>query len=148
MQSLHRPRVPPPHGRDSGGTPHRAMPPAPPAQGPRAPPRPPQHADRSSVVAAGEGRSSNRSKWATAPSDGAPAAPAAPPPAAAAPAEQLPTPSEVVWTSVDAARPLFESIDVLVHFNLARVQKAFRAARVGPHHFAGSTGYGHGDLGR
>jgi cystathionine beta-lyase family protein involved in aluminum resistance len=35
-----------------------------------------------------------------------------------------------------------------VHANLARCQRAFRAARVGPHHFAGSTGYGHGDLGR
>ncbi len=32
--------------------------------------------------------------------------------------------------------------------NLRRVQEAFRRARVGPHHFQGSTGYGHGDLGR
>ena len=27
-------------------------------------------------------------------------------------------------------------------------QAAFRNAQIGPHHFAGSTGYGHGDLGR
>ncbi len=27
-------------------------------------------------------------------------------------------------------------------------QGAFRNARIGPHHFAGSTGYGHGDQGR
>jgi cystathionine beta-lyase family protein involved in aluminum resistance len=32
--------------------------------------------------------------------------------------------------------------------NLRRVQAAMRAARLGPHHFAGSSGYGHGDLGR
>lgn len=28
------------------------------------------------------------------------------------------------------------------------IQAAFRNAQIGPHHFAGSTGYGHGDLGR
>jgi cystathionine beta-lyase family protein involved in aluminum resistance len=39
-------------------------------------------------------------------------------------------------------------VDRRVAANLARVQAAFRRARVGPHHFAGSTGYGHGDLGR
>ncbi len=39
-------------------------------------------------------------------------------------------------------------MDRRVAANLARVQAAFRRARVGPHHFAGSTGYGHGDLGR
>jgi len=31
---------------------------------------------------------------------------------------------------------------------LSKVLKAFRAARVGPHLFAGTDGYGHGDLGR
>lgn len=29
-----------------------------------------------------------------------------------------------------------------------RVQQAMRNQSIGPHHFAGSTGYGHGDLGR
>lgn len=28
------------------------------------------------------------------------------------------------------------------------MQAAFKANRIGPHHFQGSTGYGHGDLGR
>jgi cystathionine beta-lyase family protein involved in aluminum resistance len=28
------------------------------------------------------------------------------------------------------------------------VQAAFKRNRIGPHHFQGSTGYGHGDLGR
>ncbi len=39
-------------------------------------------------------------------------------------------------------------IDLLVAHNLRRVQNAMRNARLGPYHFAGSTGYGHGDLGR
>jgi len=45
-------------------------------------------------------------------------------------------------------QPQFAEVDGLVGANLRRVQRAFRAARVAPHHFAGSTGYGHGDLGR
>ena len=45
-------------------------------------------------------------------------------------------------------QPLCAEVDALVGANLRRVQRAFRAARVAPHHFAGSTGYGHGDLGR
>ncbi|KAL6755711.1 putative methionine gamma-lyase [Haematococcus lacustris] len=32
--------------------------------------------------------------------------------------------------------------------NLRKVQAAFREQRIGPHHFQGSTGYGHGDWGR
>jgi len=36
----------------------------------------------------------------------------------------------------------------LVLENLRRVQAAFAAAQVGAHHMAGSSGYGHGDLGR
>ena len=43
---------------------------------------------------------------------------------------------------------MFAGIDQLVGSNLRRVQAAMRRARVGPHHFTGSTGYGHGDLGR
>jgi cystathionine beta-lyase family protein involved in aluminum resistance len=42
----------------------------------------------------------------------------------------------------------FAQIDALASVNLSRVQQAMRAERIGPHHFAGSTGYGHGDLGR
>ena len=43
---------------------------------------------------------------------------------------------------------MFAGIDQLVGSNLRRVQAAMRRARIGPHHFTGSTGYGHGDLGR
>lgn len=43
---------------------------------------------------------------------------------------------------------VFPEIDALVGANIQRVQQAFKTARIGPHHFAGSTGYGHGDLGR
>ena len=53
-----------------------------------------------------------------------------------------------VWEVADALQPTFATIDRLVASNLQRVQRAFAAAQVGPHHFAGSTGYGHGDLGR
>lgn len=42
----------------------------------------------------------------------------------------------------------FLRIDELICGNSAKVQEAFSRAKVGPHHFAGSTGYGHGDLGR
>jgi cystathionine beta-lyase family protein involved in aluminum resistance len=42
----------------------------------------------------------------------------------------------------------FAIIDTKVKKNLHRVLQAFRDHRVGPHHFAGVTGYGHDDLGR
>jgi len=47
-----------------------------------------------------------------------------------------------------ALRPIFAQIDAQVKRNLRRVLTAFRQHRLGPHHFAGMTGYGHGDLGR
>lgn len=43
---------------------------------------------------------------------------------------------------------IFSGIDATVKQNLQRVLKAFRGHRVGVHHFAGVTGYGHDDLGR
>lgn len=57
-------------------------------------------------------------------------------------------PYALVSSCAQELRPIFSDIDALVQANLMRVQKAFRDARIGPHHFAGSTGYGHGDLGR
>jgi hypothetical protein len=42
----------------------------------------------------------------------------------------------------------FEQIDMQTQRTLAKVLKAFRKARVGPHLFGGTDGYGHGDLGR
>ena len=44
--------------------------------------------------------------------------------------------------------PIFTKIDNQVKANLTRVLKAFQQQRVGPHHFAGVSGYGHDDLGR
>ncbi|HBK95908.1 MAG TPA: aluminum resistance family protein [Microcoleaceae bacterium UBA10368] len=43
---------------------------------------------------------------------------------------------------------IFSGIDATVKQNLQRVLKAFRSHRVGVHHFAGVSGYGHDDLGR
>ncbi|MGA9380678.1 MAG: methionine gamma-lyase family protein [Phormidium sp.] len=44
--------------------------------------------------------------------------------------------------------PIFSGIDAQVKQNLKRVLSAFRHHRVGAHHFAGVSGYGHDDLGR
>jgi cystathionine beta-lyase family protein involved in aluminum resistance len=43
---------------------------------------------------------------------------------------------------------IFSGIDAQVKQNLQRVLNAFRDHRVGAHHFAGVSGYGHDDLGR
>ncbi|KAF3886160.1 MULTISPECIES: methionine gamma-lyase family protein [Nostocales] len=43
---------------------------------------------------------------------------------------------------------IFSGIDAQVKQNLQRVLDAFRYYRVGSHHFAGVSGYGHDDLGR
>ncbi|MEM6251388.1 MAG: aminotransferase class I/II-fold pyridoxal phosphate-dependent enzyme [Cyanobacteria bacterium P01_D01_bin.156] len=40
------------------------------------------------------------------------------------------------------------AIDSQVKVNIDRVLRAFRASRVGTHHFSGVSGYGHDDLGR
>lgn len=53
-----------------------------------------------------------------------------------------------VWDAASELASDFWDIDLMVAQNLRRVQNAMRNARLGPHHFAGSTGYGHGDLGR
>jgi cystathionine beta-lyase family protein involved in aluminum resistance len=43
---------------------------------------------------------------------------------------------------------IFSGIDAQVKHNLKRVLNAFQKYRVGAHHFAGVSGYGHDDLGR
>jgi cystathionine beta-lyase family protein involved in aluminum resistance len=48
----------------------------------------------------------------------------------------------------NALRPIFSNIDAQVKENLCRVLRVFRHHRVGPHHFASVSGYGHDDLGR
>ncbi|MBW4523076.1 MAG: methionine gamma-lyase family protein [Scytolyngbya sp. HA4215-MV1] len=47
-----------------------------------------------------------------------------------------------------ALSQIFSGIDAQVKKNLQRVLTAFRHHRIGAHHFAGVTGYGHDDLGR
>jgi cystathionine beta-lyase family protein involved in aluminum resistance len=54
----------------------------------------------------------------------------------------------LVETSVAALAPAFAAADVATKGNLRRVLDAFHTERVGPQHFAGVDGYGHGDLGR
>lgn len=48
--------------------------------------------------------------------------------------------SHQVWEAAGEVQPLFADIDRMVHTNLKRVQQAMRRHRIGPHHFAGSTG--------
>jgi len=47
-----------------------------------------------------------------------------------------------------ALLPIFSGIDAQVKENLEKLLTAFRNHNVGPHHFAGVSGYGHDDLGR
>ncbi|KAL4419832.1 hypothetical protein ABPG75_006930 [Micractinium tetrahymenae] len=104
---------------------------------------------RRRVAAAGEGRSANRTKWASGElSGGSAGAVVLEPLQQAVPQVQQLEASELVWEAAEEVRPLFADIDRMVHANLKRVQQAMRRQRIGPHHFAGSTGYGHGDLGR
>lgn len=55
---------------------------------------------------------------------------------------------EELLEAEQALSPIFSAIDTTVKQNLQRVLQAFRQHRVGVHHFASMTGYGHGDLGR
>jgi cystathionine beta-lyase family protein involved in aluminum resistance len=54
----------------------------------------------------------------------------------------------LVAEAVTALAPTFTQIDLHVKNNLERVLQAFRDRRVGAHHFASVSGYGHGDMGR
>ncbi|MBD2579898.1 methionine gamma-lyase family protein [Oscillatoria sp. FACHB-1406] len=47
-----------------------------------------------------------------------------------------------------ALSPIFSGIDARVKQNLKKILDAFRNHRLGVHHFAGVSGYGHDDLGR
>jgi cystathionine beta-lyase family protein involved in aluminum resistance len=47
-----------------------------------------------------------------------------------------------------ALLPIFSEIDAKVKQNLKKILSAFRLYRVGVHHFASVSGYGHDDLGR
>ncbi|GAA0165022.1 hypothetical protein Leryth_025514 [Lithospermum erythrorhizon] len=52
-----------------------------------------------------------------------------------------------VEKAVDSLYAEFRAVDNLVARNTARVLKAFQNARLGYHHFGGSTGYGHEEAG-
>jgi cystathionine beta-lyase family protein involved in aluminum resistance len=56
--------------------------------------------------------------------------------------------SEQLHIAEQALFPIFSGIDAQVKQNLKRVLAAFRRYRVGIHHFASVSGYGHDDLGR
>ncbi|KAF7019250.1 hypothetical protein CFC21_032445 [Triticum aestivum] len=52
-----------------------------------------------------------------------------------------------VARAVESLQAEFREVDRALALNSYRVSAAFRAARVAPHHFGGSTGYGHDDAG-
>ena len=56
--------------------------------------------------------------------------------------------SERIQQAEQALFQIFSGIDTQVKKNLERVLHAMRTHKVGVHHFAGITGYGHDDLGR
>ncbi|PPS42370.1 methionine gamma-lyase family protein [Chroococcidiopsis sp. TS-821] len=56
--------------------------------------------------------------------------------------------AEQLQAAEQALSPIFSGIDAAVKQNLQRVLRAFRNQRVGTHHFASVSGYGHDDLGR
>ncbi|XP_075513927.1 uncharacterized protein LOC142549063 isoform X2 [Primulina tabacum] len=60
--------------------------------------------------------------------------------------QELPFVPEVE-KAVESLYSEFRAVDNLVARNTARVLKAFQNARVGSHHFGGSTGYGHEEAG-
>lgn len=52
-----------------------------------------------------------------------------------------------VADAVDVLLPHFAAVDSMIAVNVKRVLTAFGNARVGSHHFAGTTGYGHNNAG-
>jgi cystathionine beta-lyase family protein involved in aluminum resistance len=56
--------------------------------------------------------------------------------------------AETVAAALEAIQPLARHHTAAVRPRLERVLDAFAAERVGSHHFASVSGYGHGDLGR
>ncbi|GBG80677.1 hypothetical protein CBR_g31136 [Chara braunii] len=64
------------------------------------------------------------------------------------PSPPSPSPfSDEIARAVETLAPQFLSVDQLVAANLNKVLNAFQSVRLGPHHFSGSTGYGHADAG-
>jgi cystathionine beta-lyase family protein involved in aluminum resistance len=57
-------------------------------------------------------------------------------------------PTDMIAAAEAELAPVWAARDATTHHNTAKVLDAFQAARIGDHHFAGTTGYGHDDLGR
>lgn len=55
---------------------------------------------------------------------------------------------EIAQRSEEQVKKYWEEIDQIAHYNQIKVLRAFQEARIGDYHFAGSTGYAYGDLGR
>jgi cystathionine beta-lyase family protein involved in aluminum resistance len=55
---------------------------------------------------------------------------------------------ELLTAAENILSPIFSQIDTQVKQNLKKVLQAFRNHRLGVHHFASVSGYGHDDLGR
>lgn len=60
----------------------------------------------------------------------------------------LTAPSTPIDAAEAALAPVWAQIDRIRHQNQKKVLQAFRNHQIGEQHFAGTTGYGHGDLGR
>jgi len=56
--------------------------------------------------------------------------------------------TDLIQQAKQALATTFDEIDIQVKSNLRRTLATFRHHRLGSHHFAAATGYGHGDLGR
>jgi len=60
----------------------------------------------------------------------------------------LTAPASQIEAAEAALAPVWAQIAKTCHVNQKKVLQAFRDHQIGEHHFAGTTGYGHGDLGR
>jgi hypothetical protein len=125
-------------------------------------------AHRQLILAHGERRSANRSTWAVELQGGSVQHSASRPDDELTAATQVRLPAHlmqcdrecpilkqsyhsIVQDVLRASREIYSQfldIDFAAAANLKRVQTAMLKQQVGPHHFAGSTGYGHGDIGR
>lgn len=58
------------------------------------------------------------------------------------------SPTDRILAAEAELAPTWARVDALVHRNVEKVLNAFQEAGIGDHHFNGTTGYGHDDLGR
>jgi len=60
----------------------------------------------------------------------------------------LTAPASRIEAAEAALAPVWAQLDKTCHHNQKKVLQAFKDHQIGEQHFAGTTGYGHGDLGR